>query len=98
MGQSGKIAEIVRMSNQGIRRFAVAWVSFLVAGCSMGESFGDYYDVSTTTDANGNFSLDFSSSRCVSWRLVTTRSDPMPVSCELGVKGVVMNIVIPVGR
>jgi len=131
MGKPDKIAEIAPMSNQGIRRFAAAWVCFLVAGCSIypmdgtlnfhvigqvteeqtrapvarlvvgavhGESFGDYYDVSTTTDASGNFSLDFSSSRCVSWRLVTSRSDPMRISCELGVKGVIMNIVIPAGR
>jgi len=34
MGKPDKIAEIAPMSNQGIRRFAAAWVCFLVAGWS----------------------------------------------------------------
>jgi hypothetical protein len=131
MGQPGKIAEIARMSNHGMHRFAVAWVSLLLAGCSIYPMDGtlnfhvigqvtvsgthapvaglivgvlenansfDQYHASAITDAGGNFTLDFSSSRCVKWYLVSTRSDPMRISCELGVKGVVMNIVIPTGR
>ncbi len=70
----------------------------MVVGVLENANFRDEYHASAVTDASGYFTLDFNSSKCVRWYLVSTRSDPMRISCELGVKGVVMNIVIPSGR
>jgi len=73
-------------------------VAGLVVGVVENANLSDRYHASTVSGIDGNFTLDFSSSRCVKWYLVTERSEPMRISCELGVRGVVMNIVIPSGR
>jgi hypothetical protein len=72
-----------------------------VAGATEGRfiplSINEYH-ASTVTGADGSYTLDFSATKCSGWYLVTPRSDPEAISCEFGVKGVVMNITIPAGR